>query len=338
MPESIRREGRAMLEAIVADFGKLPGVEVLTLPQDWDCERTAIQRLASAADGTLVIAPEFDGILTSRCQWVEAIGGKLLGPASSAVVFLSDKWNLYQTLTAWGVPMPETFLATKCGRDNTLPRGCGTAPEVRAGSRQTHGEAAGWVLKPRWGAGSVGVQRWTPSNQVAATGPMLIQRHCPGLPASCALLVVQGRSVIRCPSARQFLGGETGFAYEGGEVPLPEALDERVARLLDPLLPRLLHIPGLRGYIGVDLILGEEADGSGDVVIEINPRLTTSYLGLRALSRTNLAEAMLEAAAGTKPPALHWLPGQARFDPLGAVYFDSPRQQAITSVSRSWHS
>ena len=32
---------------------------------------------------------------------------------------------------------------------------------------------------------------------------------------------------------------------------------------------------------------------SGDRVIEINPRLTTSYVGLRALARFNLAEALL---------------------------------------------
>ena len=39
-------------------------------------------------------------------------------------------------------------------------------------------------------------------------------------------------------------------------------------------------------------------DGSGDYVIEINPRLTTSYVGLRALARTNLAAAMLAVVAG----------------------------------------
>jgi hypothetical protein len=33
-------------------------------------------------------------------------------------------------------------------------------------------------------------------------------------------------------------------------------------------------------------------------VVEINPRLTTSYVGLRQLLKTNLAAAMIEAAAG----------------------------------------
>jgi hypothetical protein len=50
-------------------------------------------------------------------------------------------------------------------------------------------------------------------------------------------------------------------------------------------------IPGLRGYVGVDLVLtGESAQ-----VLEINPRLTTSYVGLRQVSETNLAGAIWDA-------------------------------------------
>ena len=36
-------------------------------------------------------------------------------------------------------------------------------------------------------------------------------------------------------------------------------------------------------------------------VIEINPRLTTSYVGLRALASCNLAAALLNVVAGQKP-------------------------------------
>ena len=52
-------------------------------------------------------------------------------------------------------------------------------------------------------------------------------------------------------------------------------------------------MPGLSGYVGVDVVLGN--DGR-DWAIEINPRLTTSYVGLRALAGFNLAEAMLAVA------------------------------------------
>ncbi len=44
-----------------------------------------------------------------------------------------------------------------------------------------------------------------------------------------------------------------------------------------------------------------DATGGDDVVIEINPRLTTSYVGLRAATRDNLAAAMLNVAEGRTP-------------------------------------
>ncbi|MEK6238481.1 MAG: ATP-grasp domain-containing protein [Planctomycetales bacterium] len=54
-----------------------------------------------------------------------------------------------------------------------------------------------------------------------------------------------------------------------------------------------------RGYCGVDVILAD--DPANDVVVEVNPRLTTSYVGLRSLCRANLAKAMLDAAVGVCP-------------------------------------
>ena len=60
----------------------------------------------------------------------------------------------------------------------------------------------------------------------------------------------------------------------------------------------LAALPCPVGYVGIDLILGSNSDGSADYIIEINPRLTTSYIGLRAISNTNLAEAMLARACG----------------------------------------
>ena len=54
----------------------------------------------------------------------------------------------------------------------------------------------------------------------------------------------------------------------------------------------------LRGYVGVDLVLGPAEDGSRDVVLEVNPRLTTSYVGLSCLAKGNLAAEMLAAAEG----------------------------------------
>ena len=47
-------------------------------------------------------------------------------------------------------------------------------------------------------------------------------------------------------------------------------------------------MPGLQGYVGVDVVLGEETSW----LIEINPRPTTSYVGLRRVIDLNMAEAI----------------------------------------------
>ena len=70
---------------------------------------------------------------------------------------------------------------------------------------------------------------------------------------------------------------------------------------------------GLAGYVGVDLVLGAADDGGEDRTIEINPRLTTSYVGLRALAEANLAEVLVKVVRGEVVPAVAWRPGTVSF-------------------------
>jgi predicted ATP-grasp superfamily ATP-dependent carboligase len=110
------------------------------------------------------------------------------------------------------------------------------------------------------------------------------------------------------------------FTYYGGACPLPGPLNARAQALV---LDAIEVFPPPLGYIGVDLVLGDAEDGSNDYVIEINPRLTTSYVGLRALSKTNLAQAMLDVARG-REPGLAWKEGRVRWSADGAVeYLDA---------------
>ena len=46
------------------------------------------------------------------------------------------------------------------------------------------------------------------------------------------------------------------------------------------------------------MVLGSAENGAEDYLIEINPRLTTSYLGLRRACEQNLADAMLRCVRG----------------------------------------
>jgi predicted ATP-grasp superfamily ATP-dependent carboligase len=154
-------------------------------------------------------------------------------------------------------------------------------------------------MKPIDGCGSQNVRRLNSAEELVdiAAGRWRIEEHVPGTPASVSVLCGPHRnwSIAAC---EQRLSDDGHFSYLGGKLPLAPGLDDRACRLARRAIEAL---PPTIGYLGVDLVLGKATDGSGDYVIEVNPRLTTSYVGLRAASRSNLAAAMLAAASGDEP-------------------------------------
>jgi predicted ATP-grasp superfamily ATP-dependent carboligase len=323
---ALRYEGQAMLRALVEDFSALPGMASSTLiHQDLSIppglppsctvircrgreEKPVFFRLARAADWTIVIAPEFDEILLTRCRWVEEAGGRLLGPSSAAVALTGDKIACAAFLRVQGIPTP---ICVPIGPGADVPRGCYPA-----------------VLKPRHGAGSQAtflVERpddlpscWNQARAEGWTGETILQPFVPGAAASVALVMGQGSLTALLPAA-QVLSADGRFRYLGGRVPLAPALAQRCVGLAQRAAA---SVPGLRGYVGVDLVLGSAEDGSNDSIIEINPRLTTSYVGLRALAQANLAGFLLQAMAGADLPPPVWRNGTVGFSPNGTVMPD----------------
>jgi len=178
-----------------------------------------------------------------------------------------------------------------------------------------------WVLKPRHGAGSQSIylvhDAETASNIIEAEADewddwpltnFVVQQYVPGQAASVAILIGPYQTLALAP-CRQHLSTDGRFGYLGGSLPLPTPFAERAARIA---LQAIAGIDGLRGYVGVDLVLG---DDGVDYAIEINPRLTTSYLGLRQLCEQNLAELMLRVALGERVEPPTWKSQEVQFDP-----------------------
>jgi predicted ATP-grasp superfamily ATP-dependent carboligase len=322
LAESLRTEGMAILTAVLADFERIDGVQPHTLLAD-DCHSTfghvcersgsdehqAFVQLVSAADHTLVIAPEFDALLETRCRWVLEAGGRTLNSTPQAIRLTADKLQLANHFEQRRIPTP-----TAC----QLPSRPRTFPAV---------------LKPRYGAGSQAtflvndeaeLQRSLDQARAEEfAGEFIVQPFAAGLPASVAMLLGPCGHVMLWPAA-QHLSTDGRFRYLGGTVPLPERYWQRAMTLAERAAA---SVPGLCGYVGVDLVLGDADDGSADAVIEINPRLTTSYIGLRQIASVNLAEWLLALATGQErdfPSVLvHRRRGEAlRFFPDGRWEWD----------------
>jgi predicted ATP-grasp superfamily ATP-dependent carboligase len=322
---SLLVEGRAMIEALAADLSNCPGIEVdllwaarLTAPQlsgvrvhpvAGAAEESALfDRLAREADATIVIAPECGGQLTARCRRVLAAGGQLLGPSVELVELASDKHDIALHLAAAGVHVP---LGVCLAEGEALP--CDAQYPA--------------VLKPRDGAGSQAIQLIADADGAARVGRVTrasrLETYCPGRAASIALLCGRGLT-FPLPPCWQNLSADGSFTYLGGGTIDDPQLRARATRLAEQVLDAL---PAPQGYLGLDLILGDDPHGQDDRVIELNPRLTTSYIGLRRALDINLAGAWINIVAGhgsSLPVAFQ----PVEFDVAGHVWSKTPARRA----------
>jgi predicted ATP-grasp superfamily ATP-dependent carboligase len=319
LARDLRQEGLAILSAVAEDFSLLPGIEVLCLSSHQVAEhlppgviahfaentKDQFDNLARVADFTLVIAPESNGTLLDLCSRVERAGGQLVGTATHSLALVTDKLRLAERLKATGVPAPVTI---------PLPtRG------------QFHDLQFPVVIKPRRGAGSQDCHLLHSGSQLGKClaslqaryrmDDLVLQPYVAGRSASVSFLA-GGRDYISLLPATQEIQIGGRIRYLGGRIPIKAELCDRAVALARRAVDQ---IRGLSGYFGVDLVLGEPADGSQDRVIEVNARLTTSYIGLRALAKNNLADAMLQVALGKKMPETDWRSGAVRFWPDGRV-------------------
>jgi predicted ATP-grasp superfamily ATP-dependent carboligase len=180
------------------------------------------------------------------------------------------------------------------------------------------------VIKPRFGAGSHATYLVDDVHELSEHplrhdgGPperqMIVQPFVAGRAVSVAVIVRDGsESVEVWPVAEQHLSNDGRFRYLGGRIPARHAPVSAIVALVE----RAVHaVPGLRGYVGLDLILPEDAPDE-PVIVEVNPRLTTSYLGYRALASQNLAPLVL--LEGQKRERSCWQQAQIAFDAAGRI-------------------
>jgi predicted ATP-grasp superfamily ATP-dependent carboligase len=301
-PLSLLNEGAAMLAAALADFGRIPGVEVVGLVDQslsgaWGpvCQRTSadqelehFRRLIRQTDATLVIAPETGGILEQRSRMVEAAAGRLLGSRPDAIRLAADKVAL---------------------ADYWRSRSVATPLIAPVDPRRFRSLAFPVVLKPRYGAGSqatflvnqqIDLTEALSRAQAELSGEELLFQHFVAGRAASVAFLIGPRQLLPLEPAWQHLSDDGRFKYLGGSLPLSAPWRERAVKIGEEALTA---IEGLQGFAGVDLVLGE--DGI-DYALEINPRLTTSYLGLRLLAKVNLAETWLQLLDGELVEPIEW--------------------------------
>lgn len=230
--------------------------------------------LAQHCDAIWPIAPEFDGILQDLCQTVADLNKLLLTSSAQVVTLTGDKWQCYQHLKQHHIATVPTRLFT--------------------GVDQYEGDSSTWVVKPLDGVGCVDSYILTDRQDFMAmqarSGRYIIQPQLVGQTNSLSCLFKQGRAWLLCANQQQFSISNQQYHLAGLVVNHTDDL-AAYSVLVDAIAQAF---PVLWGYVGIDLIETPEQMW----VLEINPRLTTSYVGIHEALGLNVVEAVLQLVNG----------------------------------------
>ena len=125
----------------------------------------------------------------------------------------------------------------------------------------------------------------------------IAQEFIKGESASVSLLST-GKKAVALSLNRQnvtIAEPDKDSSYNGGCVPFDHPQKQETFSMAEKVVE---SFSGLRGYVGVDLVLGQDKP----FVVDVNPRLTTSYVGLRKVASVNVAEALVNAVLKGKLP------------------------------------
>jgi tyramine---L-glutamate ligase len=273
-------EGAAMLRVLSGSFSRT-GYEVIT-PGRGDFAGE-IERLAPGCDMGLVIAP--DRLLPGYTKILEDFTHNL-GCSSLVAAVCGNKVMTGSILSRHGVPVPES---------------------PSTGRR---------VVKPVHGCGSAGVRI---TEDLPGEGEFA-QRYIEGEHLSVSLvcstntgeacLYYTGNPPITLALNRQLIEVEDGrFHYLGGETPVDHPAGDEILGVAR----KAATVLGCQGYAGVDVVVADKV-----YVVDVNPRITTSVIGIAAVMEEEIARILVDASHGGGPEVVH-LRGKVRFTKDGEV-------------------
>jgi predicted ATP-grasp superfamily ATP-dependent carboligase len=295
LPNTLADEGQLMLNALLDNLARLPGLDV-TLMLDWRLNKSRnipgvntiiiepehdvyeeFARLVTQSDLVWPIAPEFDSILQTLCRMVETLGKVLLTSPFTAVAIAGNKFKTYELLTRHQISTVPTRMLDD---ENSPADGFKTSDE--------------WMVKPIDGVGcadSYVIDDPQDFKRVTALkGKYIIQPHLQGEKTSLSCLFKQGRGWLVCANLQRF--ELINRQYRLADIVVNHHQD---LSSYQQLIDKIAHaLPELWGYVGIDLI----ETAAQTWVLEINPRLTTSFVGLYEALGINVAEIVLQLLSG----------------------------------------
>ncbi|WP_292728130.1 ATP-grasp domain-containing protein [Methanoculleus sp.] len=278
-------EGAAMLAAIRESFERC-GYEVVT-PERPDFEGE-IRRLAPGCDVGLVIAP--DRLLFRYTQILEGLTHNV-GCGSMNAAVCANKQRTAAILARNGVAVPPD--AGEGKRIVKPVTGCG-AQGVRLTDEEPDEEPGAGEFAQAYVEGE--------TLSVSLVGSRVTGNVCEYYSGNPPLLLAVNRQEIA-------VGDDGRVRYLGGETPVHPDREEEIVEVA----VRAMNILGCQGYAGIDIIAGDQI-----YVVDVNPRPTTSLVGIASVMEEEIADILVKASHGEAPAEVH-LSGSVRFDKDGRI-------------------
>jgi len=102
---------------------------------------------------------------------------------------------------------------------------------------------------------------------------------------------------------------EGKFHYRGGETPAEHPMEQEIKETAINAVKTL----GCQGYAGVDVVVSDRV-----YVVDVNPRITTSIVGITTCMTEEIADILIRASKGINIGELHFT-GHASYDGSGIV-------------------
>jgi predicted ATP-grasp superfamily ATP-dependent carboligase len=292
LPQALLPEATLMLRALVddlracADVFSLRDARVKDVPDNWPQRvvhdhaqwQEGFDALVRHCDAVWLIAPETDHMLERLSSRVLSAGKLLLGSRPHAIAIAARKLTTARALDKAGVAVVPTSWPEEFAADGA----CVVKPDDGCGCEQTRrfahrADALAWIAMQ-------------PDRE-----RFVLQPYVSGEPISLSVLASATRVRLLSVNRQRIESRDGVFSLSGCIV---NAMIDADGTLLDLAERTIAACPGLWGYVGIDALLTQQ----GPVVLEVNPRLTTSYAGLRDALSINPARLVLDLLQECEQP------------------------------------
>lgn len=329
-------EGYAMLNGVAADLKSLNHHVTVILSKhfrnystylssdrivfvsSFEEREKIVNKILSEVDAAVAVAPETGGLLYDIVKKIEKKGCLFLNCPSDTLRKFTRKSTIYEVLAREDVSIPKILKASFNEKASTI------SEKVRSVGYPA-------IIKPEDGVGCSGISLIEDQSQIPTAlnkvkkdtsfEEFIIQEYIEGTHASLSILCNHSDKIILSLNG-QWINLQSSYSesqYLGGFIPLKSKRKikdlayktaEKTVKALDPL----------KGYVGVDVIL----TGKKVYVVDVNPRFTTSYIGLRKTLKSNTLGILLRMIEKQEIPR--------RIDMEGYCFFAKTGNTQIENV------